>query len=172
MLSTPCLSTFCTNCSSPPRQDVKLKRCTRCRIVWYCSDVSAVDAYPICWGSRIWMQKCHTLDWEIHKYECKALQKWAEMAPENAKVPSDALRALGRILWSFRQHGLDSDWVRQYYMWSHSQPTPFCFRRILSINYNPVSRMDVCSVTVHDIVQIGRPYHPPLSSRTPILRIP
>ncbi|KZT66576.1 SET domain-containing protein [Daedalea quercina L-15889] len=93
-LSTPYLAEFCTNCSSPPKQSVKLKRCTQCRVVWYCEN------------------KCQAADWNVHKYECKALQKWEESAPSDARIPSDALRCLGRILWGFRIHGLDSEWTK------------------------------------------------------------
>ena len=78
-----------------------------------CITIHLKDCFAVADARRT--QKCHTLDWEIHKYECKALQRWAESAPENAKIPSDALRALGRMLWGFRQHGLDSKWVCQHY---------------------------------------------------------
>ncbi|KAH9924151.1 SET domain-containing protein [Fomitopsis serialis] len=95
VLSTPYLAEFCTNCSSAPKPPAKLKRCTRCRVVWYCED------------------KCQTIDWSVHKYECRALQKWEESAPSSAKVPSDAIRCLGRIVWGFKLQGLDSEWTRE-----------------------------------------------------------
>lgn len=65
------------------------------------------------------MQECQTKDWPIHKLECAALRKWSESA-KKAKadaggeidsggdatfVPNDAVRALGRILFTFQLSG-------------------------------------------------------------------
>ncbi|KAI0826452.1 SET domain-containing protein [Irpex lacteus] len=95
-LTTSALASFCSNCSGPPLHGA-LKRCTRCRTVWYC------DA------------ECQNKDWAYHKLECEALQRWAEAAPSSElSTPSDAVRCLGRILWNRQKKGSDSEQVKEW----------------------------------------------------------
>ncbi|KIJ09962.1 hypothetical protein PAXINDRAFT_138618 [Paxillus involutus ATCC 200175] len=71
-------------------------RCSGCTTVWYCNN------------------SCQKTDWNLHKRECSALQKWAKAAPSDAlAVPSDAVRCLGRILRQIKSRGLDSDWSKE-----------------------------------------------------------
>lgn len=57
-------------------------------------------------------QTCQTNDWSSHKAECAALQHWAATAPSpDVSVPNDAVRCIGRILWSLRKKGTNSKWV-------------------------------------------------------------
>ncbi|OBZ77393.1 N-lysine methyltransferase SMYD2 [Grifola frondosa] len=95
VLSASCLSSYCSSCCGPAL-DSGLKRCTRCRTVWYCNAI------------------CQNRDWPIHKLECDALQKWALNAPSHdVSVPSDAVRCLGRILWSEQKEGLGSNFTKE-----------------------------------------------------------
>ncbi|KAH7921166.1 SET domain-containing protein [Leucogyrophana mollusca] len=95
VLSNQYLDSHCSSCSAPAPPS-GLKRCTRCRVVWYCNST------------------CQTNDWFVHKFECSALQKWAKEAPsEDLSVPSDAVRCLGRILWKRKQEGFASTWAHE-----------------------------------------------------------
>ncbi|KAL6299437.1 hypothetical protein BKA93DRAFT_742312 [Sparassis latifolia] len=107
VLSTSCIDTHCSSCCEPA-PDSGLRRCTRCRSVWYCGI------------------KCQNSDWSLHKNECIALQRWATSAPSpELAIPSDAIRCLGRILWSAQKEGLDSLWTREIYtMQSHRSSLP------------------------------------------------
>ncbi|KIP05657.1 hypothetical protein PHLGIDRAFT_73889 [Phlebiopsis gigantea 11061_1 CR5-6] len=90
VLSTPNLEFYCSYCAGPAL-DTSLRRCTGCRIVRYCDS------------------SCQNSDWYIHKSECQALQRWASSAPSaDVGVPSDAVRCLGRTLWTMQKKGLDS----------------------------------------------------------------
>ncbi|KAF8224935.1 hypothetical protein L208DRAFT_1461406 [Tricholoma matsutake] len=94
-LSNQHLDAYCSNCfGSPPAAG--LKRCTSCRIVWYCSSA------------------CQTKDWLLHKRECVSLQEWSKQAPSTElAIPSDAVRCLGRMLWKKQKRGLDSVWAKE-----------------------------------------------------------
>ncbi|KAL4073526.1 hypothetical protein J3A83DRAFT_4229177 [Scleroderma citrinum] len=93
-LSSPYLDSHCSGCVGSPGSG--LKRCTRCRKVWYCNPT------------------CQNNDWPIHKLECFSLQNWAASAPSDAvSVPSDAVRCLGRILWQIKRKGVNSIWVKE-----------------------------------------------------------
>ncbi|KAG5653308.1 hypothetical protein H0H81_001268 [Sphagnurus paluster] len=57
------------------------------------------------------LKVCQNKDWAIHKRECTALQEWAKAAPSpELFVPSDAVRCLGRLMWSRQKKGPDSTW--------------------------------------------------------------
>ncbi|KAF8067952.1 hypothetical protein FPV67DRAFT_1166626 [Lyophyllum atratum] len=95
VLSKPYLDAYCSNCFGPP-QDHGLKRCPACRTIWYC------DA------------QCQNKDWALHKRECTAIQEWAKAAPSpDLLLPSDAVRCLGRLMWSREKKGLDSTWAKE-----------------------------------------------------------
>ncbi|KAF8890645.1 hypothetical protein BD779DRAFT_1643693 [Infundibulicybe gibba] len=95
VLSTAYLDTHCSSCFAPAPQ-AGLKRCTQCRVIYYCDP------------------KCQSQDWALHKSECTALQAWAATAPsEDLSIPSDAVRSLGRILWRKQKRGIDSDWAKE-----------------------------------------------------------
>ncbi|CAL1709203.1 unnamed protein product [Somion occarium] len=107
VLSTPQLESYCSYCcSAAPSQG--LKRCTRCRKIWYCNAT------------------CQNADWAEHKHECSALQRWQANAPSpDLSIPSDAIRCLGRILWGIQRTGLDSIWTREFSgMQSHRSSLP------------------------------------------------
>ncbi|KAJ3553381.1 hypothetical protein NM688_g3643 [Phlebia brevispora] len=108
VLSINNLDNHCSWCSNPA-PDRGLKRCTRCRTVYYCDS---------------------NHDWPFHKNECDALQQWAAVAPSpDVSVPSDAVRCIGRILWNIQRKGLDSVWASELStMQSHRaslQPSTF-----------------------------------------------
>lgn len=93
-LSTTYLDSHCSGCAGSPAS--RLKRCTRCRKVWYCTST------------------CQNGDWSIHKFECTAIRNWSTEAPsEEVSVPSDAVRCLGRILWQIKRKGTDSIWAKE-----------------------------------------------------------
>ncbi|KAI0076540.1 SET domain-containing protein [Panus rudis PR-1116 ss-1] len=98
VLSTSNLEAYCSYCCSPAPKG-GLKRCTRCRKVWYC------DA------------TCQNNDWASHRMECPALLRWEATAPSSSlSIPPDAVRALGRILWGFQREGLNSTWTKEFAM--------------------------------------------------------
>ena len=79
--------------------------------------------------NKAFKQTCQNNDWRVHKYECTALRKWGEKArqagrgsgnPDVIVVPSDAIRALGRILWNIELDGLSSFLVRLSLSLCHS----------------------------------------------------
>ncbi|KAH9940697.1 SET domain-containing protein [Amylocystis lapponica] len=107
VLSTPYIDSHCSYCCAPAPES-GLKRCTRCRVLWYCDS------------------KCQNNDWPLHKSECAALQRWAAEAPSpDLAIPSDAVRCLGRMLWTRRKEGLDSVWAREVnLMQSHRASLP------------------------------------------------
>ncbi|KAH7882473.1 hypothetical protein F5I97DRAFT_1816839 [Phlebopus sp. FC_14] len=95
VLSNHYLDSRCSACVGAAASS-GLKRCMRCRKVWYCNAI------------------CQRNDWPLHKMECAALQRWAEAAPsDDLSVPSDAVRCLGRILWQTNLQGVDSTWSRE-----------------------------------------------------------
>lgn len=72
-------------------------------------------------------QECQNLDWAGHKLECAALRQWASSSRTAASekstsddlksqefipIPNEAIRVLGRLLWSMEAKGLHSHWVR------------------------------------------------------------
>ncbi|KAI0341475.1 SET domain-containing protein [Trametopsis cervina] len=98
-LSTSALSSYCSNCSGPPSPGAELKRCTRCRTVWYCDT------------------DCQNKDWLSHKQECDALQRWAAAPPfADIPIPSDAIRCLTRIIWMRKKKGPDSEFMNEWNM--------------------------------------------------------
>lgn len=117
-LSTRSLASHCSYCHSEGNTSSErtLKRCTLCKVVWY---DTTVWRHP---EVRILVltphaQTCQNLDWPIHKLECVALREWAKAARQvgvgstNADVvlvPSDAVRALGRLLWTMEREGPSS----------------------------------------------------------------
>ncbi|KDQ60288.1 hypothetical protein JAAARDRAFT_191683 [Jaapia argillacea MUCL 33604] len=107
VLSTKLLDAFCSACCAPA-PPTGLKRCTRCRALWYCNAA------------------CQNSDWTMHKHECSALQKWAKSAPnEDVAIPSDAIRAMGRMLTRKKVEGLDSIWAKEVDgMQSHRSSMP------------------------------------------------
>ncbi|KAG6811187.1 hypothetical protein H0H92_008627 [Tricholoma furcatifolium] len=95
VLSNQYLDSYCSNCFGPPSA-TGLKRCTICRVVWYCDS------------------QCQTKDWPNHKRECSALQEWSKAAPSpDLAVPSDAVRCLGRLMWTRQKKGFDSNWAKE-----------------------------------------------------------
>ncbi|KAH8083324.1 hypothetical protein BXZ70DRAFT_579582 [Cristinia sonorae] len=108
IISTQHLDVYCSYCCERPQSNGVLKRCTRCRQVWYCNAA------------------CQNNDWSIHKSECAALQRWKSHAPsEHVSVPGDAVRCLGRIVWTMQKEGQDSSWVKEFNsMQSHRTSLP------------------------------------------------
>ncbi|KAF9226289.1 SET domain-containing protein [Gyrodon lividus] len=95
VLSNQHLDSHCSSCAKVA-STAPLMRCSGCTAVWYCNS------------------SCQKADWNLHKRECNALQKWAKAAPSAAlAVPTDAVRCLGRILWQIKSRGLDSDWSKE-----------------------------------------------------------
>ncbi|CAE6448091.1 unnamed protein product [Rhizoctonia solani] len=95
-LSTQYLASHCSGCHEEQKMDRPLLRCQRCKVVCYCD------------------QTCQKYDWPLHKFECPALVAHAEKRtadPESNEegdierpagtiiVPSETVRALGRLLW-------------------------------------------------------------------------
>ncbi|CAE7207502.1 unnamed protein product [Rhizoctonia solani] len=95
-LSTQYLTSHCSGCHDEQKPNRPLLRCQRCRIVCYCD------------------QACQKYDWSFHKFECAALVAHSEKratGPEADEegdtersvgtilVPSETIRALGRLLW-------------------------------------------------------------------------
>ncbi|KIJ28651.1 hypothetical protein M422DRAFT_189461, partial [Sphaerobolus stellatus SS14] len=93
-ISTPNLSSYCSYCAVPSKSESSLKRCTKCKVVWYCSSV------------------CQNADWPIHKHECPAICRWMASAPDGSP-PGEAVRTLGRILWGRKVQGEDSGWWKE-----------------------------------------------------------
>ncbi|KAI0693920.1 SET domain-containing protein [Cerioporus squamosus] len=105
VLSTANLDQYCSACTGPAPAGGGLKRCPKCKTVWYCNT------------------ECQNRDWAWHKRECNALQKWAATAPSaELAVPGEAVRCLGRILWGSQKEGLDSPWAQEIRM-MHSNRT-------------------------------------------------
>ncbi|KAI0287197.1 SET domain-containing protein [Russula brevipes] len=107
VLSTKNLEHLCSSCVSPA-PPAGLKRCTRCKSVWYC------DA------------ACQSIDWALHKKECAAMQRWAAGAPSpDVAIPAEPIRCLGRVLWGKQKRGLNSVWTREVdAMQSHRTSLP------------------------------------------------
>ncbi|KAJ7596939.1 hypothetical protein C8J56DRAFT_1001009 [Mycena floridula] len=92
VLSTGYLDTYCSACFSPK----PMKRCPSCRLLQYCDPA------------------CQKIDWNIHKLECPALQKWSQMAPTpDLAVPDDAVRCLGRVIWKKQKKGPEHTWTKE-----------------------------------------------------------
>ncbi|KAH9941306.1 SET domain-containing protein [Epithele typhae] len=92
-LSTSVIDQYCSACAKPTSEQGR-KRCMRCKTASYCN------------------AECQNRDWISHKNECTALRKWAEGAPSHElAIPADAVRVLGRALWTMRREGFDSVWL-------------------------------------------------------------
>ncbi|KLO09410.1 SET domain-containing protein [Schizopora paradoxa] len=100
VLSRSQLTSFCTSCCTP-NSSTALKKCTKCRVVHYCSAA------------------CQNADWGFHKSECEALRRWASDAPqihaddEKVTVPAEAVRCLGRIILKRKKEGVGSRWWKE-----------------------------------------------------------
>lgn len=119
VLSTRCLPSHCSYCQSERTTEDSLKRCTLCKAIWYDTQVRRTVISSVIYTLMTLLQGCQNADWPIHKYECSALRQWGEKAREagvgaqkdTVIVPSDAIRALGRILWNLEKLGDKSTWV-------------------------------------------------------------
>ncbi|CAE6406863.1 unnamed protein product [Rhizoctonia solani] len=94
-LSTQYLTSHCSGCHEEQKPNRPLLRCQRCKVLSYCD------------------QTCQKYDWSFHKFECPALVAHAEKRATDSEtgeegdaeksvgilVPSETVRALGRILW-------------------------------------------------------------------------
>ncbi|KZS97133.1 SET domain-containing protein [Sistotremastrum niveocremeum HHB9708] len=90
VLSTPNLASYCSKCFSPNEEGKSLKRCSKCRVLHYCSAA------------------CQNADWDVHKPECSSIQRWTAEAPNAAvAVPGEAIRCIGRLLWDLQKKGSD-----------------------------------------------------------------
>ncbi|CAK5272755.1 unnamed protein product, partial [Mycena citricolor] len=99
------LATHCSGCFRAGRDEGSLKRCTLCRVVWYC-------------GST-----CQSADWAAHKPECAGLRRVIASSgagpsdsPSDIALPSDAVRCLARMAWGRarkRTKAAQSIWVRE-----------------------------------------------------------
>lgn len=116
VLSNQYLDTHCSSCAKVASAS-PFMRCSGCGTPRYCNTVS----FPVLTAGHLVHreQSCQKADWNLHKPECSALQRWAKTAPSAALgVPNDAVRCLGRILWRMKSKGLDSGWVSPSYSWS------------------------------------------------------
>ncbi|EJD05468.1 SET domain-containing protein [Fomitiporia mediterranea MF3/22] len=98
-LSRSQLHLYCTSCCAP-QPSVGLKKCTKCKAIHYCGTT------------------CQNADWQFHKLECEALQRWSVSAPpesDDAKyaVPPEAVRCLARTIWRRKKLGSGSIWWRE-----------------------------------------------------------
>jgi SET and MYND domain-containing protein len=110
VLSSQYLDSYCSFCCGPATSS-GLQRCTKCRTLWYCGAVRAHNLDHV-QAIKFMSQVCQNKDWTMHKSECTALQKWASSAPSSElAVPSEAVRCLGRIMWTQKRKGLGSAWV-------------------------------------------------------------
>jgi SET and MYND domain-containing protein len=117
-LSTQYLTSHCSGCHEEQQPNRPLLRCQRCKIVCYCDQVcylmSLSDSTCNQPGpTHSLPQLCQKFDWPLHKFECPALVAHAEKraTPSEPKegdvesamgtilVPSETIRALGRLLW-------------------------------------------------------------------------
>ncbi|EUC61024.1 SET and MYND domain protein [Rhizoctonia solani AG-3 Rhs1AP] len=103
-LSTQYLTSHCSGCHEEQKPNRPLLRCQRCRVLSYCD------------------QACQKYDWSFHKFECPALVAHAEKQttdpeageeggaekPVGILVPSETVRALGRLLWLHSREKLGS----------------------------------------------------------------
>ncbi|KAL5476772.1 hypothetical protein ACEPAI_2958 [Sanghuangporus weigelae] len=98
-LSRSQLALYCTACCAPqPRTG--FKKCSKCKTVYYCGTA------------------CQNSDWNLHKQECDALQRWAASAPAESEgskytVPPEAVRCLARIIWKRKKVGSGSIWWKE-----------------------------------------------------------
>ncbi|KAF9525238.1 hypothetical protein CPB83DRAFT_870963 [Crepidotus variabilis] len=72
-----------------------LRRCTGCKIIFYCDST------------------CQSKDWSTHKQECSALQQWLKANAASPNIPGDAIRCLGRMIWKKRKLGKESLWSQE-----------------------------------------------------------
>ncbi|KZO93300.1 SET domain-containing protein [Calocera viscosa TUFC12733] len=98
-LSTPNLDAHCASCLlnpqsslSPEYQVTQLRRCTGCLAVSYCSS------------------ECQKYDWKGHKEECRALKALRSHGDQDPGMPGEAVRALGRLVWTRKRVGGDTAW--------------------------------------------------------------
>ncbi|KAI0042812.1 SET domain-containing protein, partial [Auriscalpium vulgare] len=95
VLATKNLEHYCSSCVAPA-PEIGLKRCTRCRVLWYCNPT------------------CQNNDWAAHKQECTAMQRWAAGAPSSdVAIPAEPIRCIGRLLWRKQKKGPNSVWARE-----------------------------------------------------------
>ncbi|KAI5117278.1 hypothetical protein M0805_005603 [Coniferiporia weirii] len=99
ILSRSQLGLHCTSCCVP-QSSTGLKKCTKCRTVYYCGTA------------------CQNADWPSHKLECDAIQKWAATAlgsgeDDKYTVPPEAVRCLARIIWKRKKLGSSSIWWKE-----------------------------------------------------------
>ena len=114
VLSIGHLAKHCSACASPSQTNGNgLRRCAGCKMVHYCSSVRYYTWLPsLLTKLSLGLQECQTRDWSMHKSECTALQSWAKAAPSlGVAIPSDAVRCLGRILWTKKKSGGRSTFV-------------------------------------------------------------
>ncbi|KAF8526583.1 hypothetical protein BU17DRAFT_40361 [Hysterangium stoloniferum] len=90
VLSTKNLTEHCSYCVAGSKNG-PLKRCTKCKLIWYCSS------------------ECQNIDWSIHRHECSAISSWMTSASDGSP-PGEAIRTLGRILWGRKVWGESSAW--------------------------------------------------------------
>ncbi|KAG0145855.1 hypothetical protein CROQUDRAFT_45135 [Cronartium quercuum f. sp. fusiforme G11] len=161
VLDTSSLSTRCSSCFlededfealPDPNMTRQIRRCTKCRIVSYCSE------------------NCQRLDWASHKPECLALTNYAKLVEsvikanqksksrgtgggmdvldfeddgeaghELSKVPSAPVRALGRLIWKKdRESEKDPNWWTGMEELSHhlnAEPT-YAKDRLMQLSVN------------------------------------
>ncbi|KAL5514375.1 hypothetical protein ACEPAG_2463 [Sanghuangporus baumii] len=98
-LSRSQLALYCTACCAP-QPWTGFKKCSKCKTVYYCGTA------------------CQNADWNLHKQECKAIQRWAASAPAESDgskytVPPEAVRCLARIIWKRKKLGSGSIWWKE-----------------------------------------------------------
>ncbi|GAA5853074.1 hypothetical protein JCM8547_000191 [Rhodosporidiobolus lusitaniae] len=98
-LATHC--SFCFRSRDDTEQQKSLLQCSACRIAQYCNPT------------------CSTVDWKLHKHECKALRA-ASKATGRRVVPDTPVRALGRLLWKRELEG-DKLWEEIASLQSHRE---------------------------------------------------
>jgi hypothetical protein len=125
-LSIQHLEDYCSSCFGPGSEP--LKRCTICKVVFYCDSVGPKYRAVLYSISNLSQQKCQSVDWTFHKQECVALQRWVSnlsAAAESSsslldssaplpRVPNDGVRCLARILWRRQKMGDASVWVCRF----------------------------------------------------------
>ncbi|KAK4046232.1 hypothetical protein OIV83_006211 [Microbotryomycetes sp. JL201] len=83
-----------------PDDQPKMLKCTSCKVVVYCST------------------RCQSLDWPLHKHECKALKRHFQLLYRDAEVipcdsPDAVTRGIARLVWLWR--GENGTEMRRHY---------------------------------------------------------